>query len=371
MSSLNPLVSVVIASYNHAAYINDTINSVLTQTYQNFEIVITDDGSTDNSLNVIKNFTDPRIKIFEFKKNQGACTAINHSIINSSGYYIAVMNSDDVWDSKKLEIQVSYLQNNKNIDAVFSNAEFLDENLNAIPLNERPYFFEVFNQKNKPMSKWLESFFFEGNCLCHPSILIKKSCYDKLGLYNNRYRQLPDFDMWIRFCKYFELYILPEKLVKFRLLNDNKNASSPTPINRIRGRNEHHLIMKSFFKNVDIELFKEAFADHLKFKDVQSDIEMKIEQAFLFTKTYHSIIGLEMLYCFLEKKSYKSMLLDKYHFDDKGFQSLAASCNSFEIYSNIKLIKILFSNLKNYSKIKLIKILVIKFMAYIKNILKV
>ena len=94
---LNKKISVVIASYNHAKYISSTIKSILNQSYQNFEIIITDDGSIDATLSEIKKFADSRIKLFEFEKNKGAAIAINNSIMCSSGEIIALINSDDVW----------------------------------------------------------------------------------------------------------------------------------------------------------------------------------------------------------------------------------------------------------------------------------
>ncbi|WP_316353881.1 glycosyltransferase family 2 protein [Candidatus Trichorickettsia mobilis] len=362
-----PTVSVVIASYNHGLYVAEALQSVLDQTYQNFEIIVTDDGSTDNSVEVIKKFNDPRIKLFEFKENQGACAATNNSINNSKGKYIAIMNSDDVWALDKLEKQINFLEQNKNIDAVFSSVEFLDENMKEFSTENRPYFFEIFKQPNRSSGEWLATFFFQGNCLCHPSILIKKQCYNILGLYDNRFRQLPDFDMWIKFCKNFNLYVLAENLVKFRLLNNHKNASSPTTQNQIRGRNEHHLIMQSFFAGIKLETFKEGFYKHLKNKSCQSEIEYEIEKAFLYLKTAHSIIGIEKLYNFLEQDNYRNILDKLYNFNDKTFQTVSASSNAFGVQDINSLISTLFFKIRHYPKIKLFKILTIRTLLYIKS----
>lgn len=365
------LVSVVIASYNHALYISEALQSVLNQSYQRFEVIITDDGSTDNSVEIIQKFTDPRITLFAFSENRGACEATNNSINHANGEYIAIMNSDDVWVYNKLEKQVSFLQQNKYADAVFSYAEFLDENLKEFALKEKLYLYEIFKQSNRTSAEWLEKFFFHGNCLCHPSILIKKDCYKKLGLYDNRFRQLPDFDMWIKFCKHFTLHILPENLVKFRILKNNMNASSPTIQNQIRGRNEHYLIMKSFFTDITLEKFKEAFSNHLKNKNCSSQIEFEIEQAFLYIKVNHTImIGIEMLYEFLSKDSYKKVLKESYKFGDKEFQNLLGSSNVFGIQDISAMLSLIYAKCYHYPKIKLFKILIIRTYSFIKYKLK-
>ena len=124
---VNPKVSIGIPSYNHEKYISETIESILNQTFQDFEIIITDDGSSDNSLDVIKSISDPRIKLFVFDENQGACKAVNNCIKNSRGEYFAYVSSDDVWDKDKLEKQVKFLDENPHFPAVFTKVNIIDE----------------------------------------------------------------------------------------------------------------------------------------------------------------------------------------------------------------------------------------------------
>src|SRR3989344_656448 len=123
-----PKVSVIIPSYNHVRYIKAAIESVLEQTLHDFEIVICDDGSTDNTVNEIKKISDKRIKLFTFVKNRGTSATINECLQHTSGEYIAHLNSDDRLLPNKLKKQVTYLDTHSKIGGVFSYADLIDEN---------------------------------------------------------------------------------------------------------------------------------------------------------------------------------------------------------------------------------------------------
>ena len=119
----NPFISIVIPTYNRAWCINRAIDSCLAQVYQNFEIVITDDGSTDNTISIIKSYNNKKIKYFKFKENQGVIKARNNSIKNSIGDWIILLDSDDELNLNCLEIfvkNINNLPNNKNIKIIFS-----------------------------------------------------------------------------------------------------------------------------------------------------------------------------------------------------------------------------------------------------------
>jgi glycosyltransferase involved in cell wall biosynthesis len=226
-------ISVVIPSYNHEKFIAEAIQSVLDQTYQDFEIIIVDDGSTDGSIEQIRTFSDPRIKLILHKKNRGAAEAMRTALERAKGEYIAVLSSDDMFLPDKLEKQVKFLDENSQYGAVFSYVELIDEHRHQFT-NKNHSYYKKFEQQNRDRYQWLNYFFYHGNALCHPSVLIRKSCYDKIGLYDERFAQLPDFDFWVRFCLNYELSIIPEKLVKFRIRSDEKNASAWTKQNIIR-----------------------------------------------------------------------------------------------------------------------------------------
>lgn len=124
-------VSVIIPVYNVEKYIAETIESVLAQTYQDFEIIIVDDESPDNSIEICRRFTDERIRIFQ-QKNRGLAGARNTGIRHSQGNYIALLDSDDLWLSEKLERQVNFLETHPQVGVTFCPAEFMNEE--GIPL---------------------------------------------------------------------------------------------------------------------------------------------------------------------------------------------------------------------------------------------
>jgi len=225
-------------------------------------------------------------------------------------------------------------------------------------------------KKIEHLKSRLNKFFYEGNCLCHPSVLIEKSCYDELGLYDNRFRQLPDFDIWIRFCKKYSLHVLPEKLVKFRLLSDNKNTSSPTISNQLRDKNERRFIMQSFFNNMEISTFKKAFSKKLENKNFTTSDEFEIEKALLYLGTTHSMIGLENLFLLLGRQEFIRPLKENYGITDTEFHNLSQKRIAFEEESMDIILQTLFMKLKKYPKLKLVKIVTRKLIDYFLNLFK-
>ena len=153
-----PKISVRIPAYNHEKYIRECLDSVLNQTFQNFEIVITDDGSTDRTADIIREYNDPRIKLVVFENNQGSASAIANALQRASGEYVANICSDDMWELDKLEKQVYFLENNPDIDAVFTRVQLIDEDSNPF-VDEKNIYFHVFEEPNRTRDEWLRLFF--------------------------------------------------------------------------------------------------------------------------------------------------------------------------------------------------------------------
>jgi hypothetical protein len=242
-----PTISVVISSYEHGAYIRECINSVLEQSWQDFEIIITDDGSSDNTVEEIRSFKDPRIQLSTFKENLGAAIATNYGISRAKGKYIAILNSDDCFAPKKLETQIQFLQQHPNIGAVFGWPTLINEQGKPFEQSHHKEF-EVFEVKNRPPNQWLQQFFDHGNCLCHPTVMIRKSCYEAVGLYDARLAQVPDLDMWVRLSMQFQIHVLPEIFTYFRIRDNLQNASARKLPVLVRDAWERRQILRHFLQ---------------------------------------------------------------------------------------------------------------------------
>ncbi|MBR0061940.1 MAG: glycosyltransferase family 2 protein, partial [Selenomonadaceae bacterium] len=201
-----PKVSVILTSYNHAAYVAAAIESVLNQTFADFELLIIDDGSKDNSREIIKNFDDVRIKTFLYAENRGPVLAIRDAVQSARGEYIAVHHSDDLWALDKLDKQVKFLDANPNYAACFTWVEFVDEQGNLRELDDKDFYKSVFDKPNRSRAEWLNYFFYNANCLCHPSAMVRREAYEKYHLLDlHGFWQLPDYLMWIRLCFHAEI----------------------------------------------------------------------------------------------------------------------------------------------------------------------
>lgn len=325
-----PKVSIVIPSFNHEKYIRECIQSVLDQTYQDFEIIITDDGSSDRSVEVIQEFVGPRIHLYTHGENKGACTAVNNCIRKASGEYIAVLSSDDAWEPTKLEKQVAYLDDHPEAGAVFTKVAFINEKSHLISSQDFKYYY-VFEKENRSRQAWLNHFFYSGNCLCHPSILIRKKCYDDIGLYNERMANLPDLDMWVRLCIKYEIHILDEKLVRFRMRDDESNASGDRLPNRIRGCFESMQIFHNYLMIKDKAFFLSVFPEASKYGIVEQEyIPYFLSRLALKTEVNSwQLWGLEVLYNLLGKEDVAKNIALKYGFCFVDFYKLTAKHDVF------------------------------------------
>ena len=336
-----PLVSVVMTSYMHSLFIAESIRSVLNQSFSDFELIIVDDASSDDSWNVISILanSNQRIRSFRLAENQGGASALNFAIQESRGELIAVINSDDTWEKDKLQKQVDFLKRNQDITAVFTSAEFTNENGVALKGKDAPDYVDVFNKKNRSAGKWLRALFDEGNFFCHPSVLIRRKFFMEFGLYDNRLRQLPDFEMWVRLVKFGKIHVMNNfKGVRFRILNDGANASSVTPANSARSHSEHVQIMRTFFSNCSQEIFIDGFADLFRNPKLRLSKLVEMEKALVLFKAAEPVTqiafeaGLDNMQGLLGKVESKILLASHFGFKETDLHFL----NSRFVYSHLE-----------------------------------
>ena len=291
-----PTVSVVMASYNHERFVREAVESVLGQTFQDFEFVVTDDGSADGTADIIASFRDERIRLTRFERNRGACVAANNSLRQCRGRYVALINSDDAFMPQKLDTQVRYLDAHPEVGAVFSRVQVIDDG-GAPFTNTSHQYHSLFDQPNRARHEWLHMFFMQGNCLCHPTLMMRHEIYRELGHYDERFQQLPDLDMWVRLCLHREIHIVPERLTRFRVRADEGNASSSTSDAAARALWEYRRILDHYLTLTAADLLR-VFPKACAGIEVEDpDVAYLLARIALDTRTgVRELFGLETLY---------------------------------------------------------------------------
>ena len=319
-----PVVSVIMITYNHEKYVGEAIESVINQTFNNFEFIIVNDGSIDRTDEIIKSFKDRRINYIN-QKNQGVSTAINNGILASQGQYLAFMSGDDVCYPERLEKQYNYLTNAEGNFLIFSWVEFINENSEIF--SGEPYIpRDWFNRDNQNRAKILRHFFERGNYVNAPTAFVERKAFLNSSLFHLTSIQAQDFYVWIELLgKGYEIFILPEKLLKYRITGKTLSQAAN---NKQREIFEYRQLIKNFFTHIPIDLFKEAFANNIIRPDFNGKIEYELEKAFLYLN-YHSTlfrnIGTEKLFDLLQNKKILAVCKEKYNFDLSAFYQLTTN----------------------------------------------
>lgn len=199
----NPMISIITPTYNRAEFLKRAVSSVLNQTYGNFEMIIADDCSTDNTEQVVANFKDSRIKYLKLESNKGPAGARNIAIKSAKGQYITLLDSDDEYLPRKLELQISEFQGlPKDVGVVYC-GYFIVYDPDTIHGTVSPRFKgDIFN------------ILLKHNCMGSPTPLIRKDCFDTCGLFDEYLPSYDDWDMWLRISEKFKFEYVDEPLTK-------------------------------------------------------------------------------------------------------------------------------------------------------------
>lgn len=327
-----PKVSVIISAFNHEKYVAESIKSIINQTFENFELIVVDNGSSDSTYKILKGIKDPRIRIFRIKKNVGFSHALNYVLKRTRGEYISLFSSDDISLPNKLAKQVKYLDNHPDVGAVFSQAQMIDEEGYEI---KEHYYYKVFNQNNRNRFEWLNYFFYNGNCMCFPSALIRKYIYKKIRYENERLAQLHDFDVWIRLCFSQDVYIFKDKLIKFRIRSGNMNAGADTIENKVRSMFEFGHILKHYLEIKNVSEFFKIFPEARKrFNDINDNELIPFyvaRQALEVRHVFHQKFALDVLFDLLQNNEIVSKLNKKCNFDYIDFIKLSGESDIYHV----------------------------------------
>lgn len=310
------LVSVIIPSYNHEKYIKDCIESVLNQTYKNIEVLVEDDCSSDNTQEIIKKIKDKRLKTIFSKKNKGTVRTINHLMSLCKGEYIAILGSDDYWYPEKLEKQIEIFKEKK-VGAVFSEVDIVDEYGNVYE-NDGDFSSDIFKKENMSQGKRMRLFYSIGNHLCHPSSIVSREVFNNIGYYNPLYRQLHDYEYWVRLVNKYNIYIVNEKLMAYRRnKKNNSSVSSNNNENLIRTTNEFYTIIEKMFTEIDDKVFIDGFKDSFKNKKASSKIDLETEKFLILSKINKIELAMNFLVNHKNFEAILSNLNDNYNYSLK------------------------------------------------------
>ncbi len=229
------LVSVVIATYNYGKYIKETIESCLKQTYKNIEIIVVDDGSTDDTKNVVlENFRDS-VK-YIYTENVGQNKAVNLGLTHVTGDYIALLDADDIWDPTKIEKQISFFNTYKDVGLIFT--DFCKFNEQGILVhshfNRLRHFMNT--QKENLEGNWyiLDEDFFSDLLIQTPifpsTVIFKKEILAKKGPFLGRYKQAEDLEFFLRYSRICRFGMIDEILTHNRFHEKNLTADLFTTV---------------------------------------------------------------------------------------------------------------------------------------------
>ena len=199
-------VSVIVPAFNKVGLTVKTVESILNQDYKNIEVIVVDDGSTDNTRTKLQLFGD-KIRYY-YKDNGGACSARNFGILKASGDYIALIDCDDIYYPEKISKSVDMLELNPDIGLVHTGVKLIDNHDNIVGYHSFPV-----NQ----VEGWIAQRLILQNLVSNPTVVIRRECFDKVGLFDESVFIPADWDMWLRLSEEFKFGYIEEPLSGYRI----------------------------------------------------------------------------------------------------------------------------------------------------------
>lgn len=207
--SSKPRVSVITPTFNRANYLPIAIRSVLAQSYQNFELIVVDDGSTDETPTLMKEFLgDPRIRYFQ-QDNQGQSVARNRGIAEADGEFICFLDSDNAWVDSKLALALDAFEANPQVDIVYGDYMVIDAEGRDLGVN-----------RMKRFSGRITPELIHDNFVSMNTTMTRRRCFDEMGGFDSNDRLAEDYGLWLRFSTRYSFLYLPEVLGYYRVMEN-------------------------------------------------------------------------------------------------------------------------------------------------------
>lgn len=264
--NINPLVTIGMPLYNGERYMQEAIDSILNQTYTNLELVIVNDGSSDTSIDIVKSYSDPRIRLFHNDQNRGVAYTRNRVIDYAKGDYLAWMDCDDISLPDKIELQVNLMENQKNIHVCGTS---------YLLFFEDTVYYE--DKAKQDYEKIRASFVFKPATIFMPTAMIRMQILkDDPIRFNEKLLMAEDFDFFQRFCEKYEATNVSKTLFRYR---DNPNSLTHGYENK---KHERYLLKKDIYARIlDGVAITAAEADLMNHENCTNDVMFTDFQSYL------------------------------------------------------------------------------------------
>jgi glycosyltransferase involved in cell wall biosynthesis len=244
-----PLITVAIPSYNHAAFIEQAIRSVLNQDVKDIEVIVIDDASTDNTAEIAEALSreDARVRVYRNERNLGPSGASHRYLELARGKYLCPLPSDDFFAPGKLKAQLDILESQPKTALVATEASFVNEA--GKPFRNNQHFAShLFDLQQRSRFEWLRYFFNVGNCICASSVMVRTDIFKEFKP-DLRLLNLQDYDCWVRIALAgHDIVLISSPLTIYRIRDKEANLSAPTAATRARNLFEHTQVLKRFYQ---------------------------------------------------------------------------------------------------------------------------
>lgn len=309
-----PKIGIFMACYNHEKYVGQAMDSIINQTYKNWELFVANDGSTDNTGKIIESYKDSRIHYFDFKVNTKRVGAINflYKQIEARDFdYVHSMASDDYLDEDKFRQQIEFFKKNPQYKVCFTWDKVVFD-------NGKPYYETYSHKKNMNRYEWVAHYFKYENCMNANSVMIEKKLFFEHGGLNEFFIQNGDFKMWFEFAAKMPFYVIEKELAFYR--RHESNLSNVTLQRLIRTANEQMVFVKNIIFNMDKDCFCRSFFNSLPYTDIENDSELWAAKFYLLAtakKATTDSMALDVYYSHCNDAAFTDLLENKYFFSSR------------------------------------------------------
>lgn len=274
MNINTPLISVIMSAFNAEKYLKEAIDSILNQSFADFELIIVNDGSEDTTETIILSYNDMRIKYLKNTENKGLVYSLNRAIDHGKGYYYARMDADDICEIERFSRQINYLNNHPEVGVLGTYAQIIDEKGGFLGKFETPI--EDYQIRQK---LFLDSPFI------HPTVMFRRDILTDQR-YDVKFYRLEDYELWVRLAKKTQFHNLPESLLRYRIV--------PTSETRLMNKIAYEKSRKL------MEIYRQLFIQ----KSITFTEEELLNYSLFMNKANFNHINIPILFEFLKKNKW-------------------------------------------------------------------